>query len=162
LDLLRPSTWSRFFEEESIDAILAEHVWEHLTQEQGMEAARTCYRFLKPGGYVRLAVPDGFHPDPHYIEQVRIGGTGPAAWDHKVLYDFQSISTVFARAGFEVKLLEYFNERGAFHAVDWDPDEGLIHRSRRFDRRNRDKPLTYTSLIIDAMKPVAEDREDFA
>lgn len=28
--------------------------------EEGVEAARTCFDFLKPGGYVRCAVPDGF------------------------------------------------------------------------------------------------------
>jgi len=153
LDLLEPSGWSRYFEAGGIDAILAEHVWEHLTREQGLRAARTCHRFLKPGGYVRVAVPDGLHPHPEYIARVRVGGSGPAARDHKMLYDYRSLSSVFVEAGFEVRLLEYYDEGQAFHFTDWSPDEGMIHRSRRFHRPKHERPYTYTSLIIDAKKP---------
>lgn len=64
LNLLKPRDWERYFSPDGIDAILAEHVWEHLTLEDGHFAARMCYRYLKPGGYVRVAVPDGLHPDP--------------------------------------------------------------------------------------------------
>jgi predicted SAM-dependent methyltransferase len=47
--------------------------------------------------------------------------------------------------------LEHFDERGVFHAAEWDPQAGMIVRSRRFDPRNRDQ-LIYTSLIADAHK----------
>lgn len=40
------------------DAFLAEHVWEHLSLEDAHRATRNCYRFLRPGGRLRLAVPD--------------------------------------------------------------------------------------------------------
>src|SRR5262249_49155369 len=33
-DLLRPDSWSRYVQPDSIDALLAEHVWEHLTPKQ--------------------------------------------------------------------------------------------------------------------------------
>lgn len=64
LDLLNRGDWERYFARHSIDAILAEHVWEHLTAEDGVVAARHCFEFLAPGGYLRWAVPDAFHPDP--------------------------------------------------------------------------------------------------
>ena len=48
LDILDEAHWRRLFRENSIDAILAEHVWEHLTAEQGLLAARNCYRFPAP------------------------------------------------------------------------------------------------------------------
>jgi predicted SAM-dependent methyltransferase len=153
LDLLRPDDWRRFFDEGSIDAMLAEHVWEHLTPEQGVTAATTCFRYLKAGGYARVAVPDGLHPDPEYIEWVRPGGVGAGADDHRVLYDHRTLRDVFERAGFDVRLLEYWDDEGRFHAVDWDPEAGLIRRSRRFDERNADGEIRYTSLILDARKP---------
>src|SRR5580704_1169194 len=46
LDLLRPDSWAMYFRPGSIDAILAEHVWEHLTVDQGITAAMTCRRYL--------------------------------------------------------------------------------------------------------------------
>jgi predicted SAM-dependent methyltransferase len=153
LDVLNERHWRRAFAENSIDAILAEHVWEHLTAAEGQTAARNCMRFLKPGGYLRVAVPDGFHPDPVYIEWVRVGGSGAGADDHKVLYNCDTFRAVFESAGFQVALLEYFDSAGVFHATDWDPAAGMVHRSRRFDERNRDGRLNYTSLILDAHKP---------
>ena len=133
LDILVDDDWRRNFQVECVDAILAEHVWEHLTEEQGLTAAQHCYRYLKPGGYARVAVPDGLHPNPEYIEAVRPGGTGPGAEDHKVLFTYRTFRALFEKAGFDVHVLEYFDEEGRFHAEHWDVDGGTIRRSRRFD-----------------------------
>lgn len=151
LDLLKPGDWERFFREASVDAILAEHVWEHLTEEDGRIAAGTCFRFLKPGGYLRLAVPDGLHPDLAYQQLVRIGGPD----GHLALYDHRSLKALLESAGFQVACLEYFDERGKFHAERWDPAQGKIERSLQFDERNHDGQPHYTSLIVDAVKPRA-------
>lgn len=153
LNLLKPPQWEAFFSRYPVQAILAEHVWEHLTPSEGLEAARTCFHFLAPGGVLRAAVPDGFHPDPEYRNWAKPGGHGPSADDHKLFYTYQSFRRVFEEAGFTVELLEYFDERGQFHAVDWNPAAGKINRSLRFDRRNADGQPHYTSIILDARKP---------
>lgn len=155
LDLLRRSDWDRVFAKNSIAAILAEHVWEHLTPADGLVAAQVCHDYLAPGGYLRIAVPDGFHPDPLYRASVKIGGSGAGAHDHKALYTYRTLSRLIEQAGFTAELLEYFDEAGTFHSVDWNPADGYVQRSRRFDERNRDGQLNYTSLIIDARKPIA-------
>jgi predicted SAM-dependent methyltransferase len=153
LDLLQPADWQHYFSGNPPAAILAEHVWEHLSPADGAMAAQTCYTFLRPGGYLRLAVPDGFNPDPDYHERVRPGGTGPGADDHKVLYTHETLRELLERVGFKVTVLEYHDAAGQFHHVDWDPAGGKIHRSRRFDERNQSGRLAYTSLIVDAHKP---------
>lgn len=56
LNLLDKATWEERFEYNSISAILAEHVWEHLTFEEGVRAAEICYEFLKPAGHIRCVV----------------------------------------------------------------------------------------------------------
>ena len=152
LDLLIPKHWKRLFKKNSIDAMMAEHVWEHLTLSEGVAAAKQCFEYLKPGGYLRVAVPDGFHPDSKYIEHVKVNGIGPGAEDHKVLYNYETFSNVFQQAGFRVVCLEYFDAEGEFHFVYWDPNDGLIRRSKNFDRRNTNGELNYTSLIIDCYK----------
>jgi len=152
LNLLKPATWKLFFKENSISAILAEHVWEHLSPEDGLIAAKTCFRFLKKGGYVRIAVPDGYHNKAEYINYVKPGGTGMGADDHKVLYNYKSLSQTFQDAGFQIKLLEYFDENGKFHYTEWDKNDGMIHRSMRYDERNINNELNYTSLILDAIR----------
>lgn len=157
LDLLKPAHWEGFFQPDSIDAILAEHVWEHLTVEEGRIAAHTCFKYLRPGGYLRIAVPDGLHPSPTYREWVRVGGASPmqVANDHKVLYDHRMLSEVFESAGFRVHLYEYFDEAGSFQYQEWDPKRGKIWRSKRFDSRNSEGKLVFTSIILDAVKDEA-------
>ncbi|NQT22052.1 MAG: methyltransferase domain-containing protein [Candidatus Omnitrophica bacterium] len=152
LNLLRPEDWKRYFLENSIDAILAEHVWEHLTREEGILAAKLCYRYLKPGGYLRVAVPDGLHPDLDYIERVRPGGFGYSSWDHKLIYTHKTLKEIFELAGFRIELLEYFDEKGLFHYKEWNPTDGMIRRSKRFDIRNRKGKLKIISIILDANK----------
>jgi predicted SAM-dependent methyltransferase len=45
----------RYFQKDSVDRILGERVWEHLTLEDGEFAAATCFSFLKKGvDYVLL------------------------------------------------------------------------------------------------------------
>lgn len=152
LNLLLPDWWRKLFKNKLADAFLAEHVWEHLTLEDGIVGANTCYAFLKNGGYIRVAVPDGFHPDEKYIEYVKLGGCGSGSEDHKILYTYKIIKDVFEKAGFKVNLLEYFDEFGVFHFTEWDKADGLITRSKRFDERNVNGNLAYTSIIIDAYK----------
>ena len=154
LNVSKKADWEEYFQEGDIDAILSEHVWEHLTEEDGLTAAKLCYQYLKQGGYLRVAVPDGYHPDPAYIDHVRPGGIGAGSDDHKVLYTYKTFSDLFLQAGFSIRLLEYFDEHGVFHYQAWNPDNGKIHRSSRFDLRNQgqENRLKYTSLILDVFK----------
>lgn len=155
LNILEKKDWETYFRPSSIDVLLAEHVWEHLTVADGTTGIKNCFDYLKPQGYLRIAVPDGNHPDPEYIEHVRPGGTGIGADDHKILYTIESLSSVLESAGFKVHPLEYFDKNGQFHFEAWDKESGMVHRSSRYDRRNQNGQLKMTSLIIDAIKPDA-------
>jgi predicted SAM-dependent methyltransferase len=152
LDIAKQKDWHRVFTPSTIDTLLAEHVWEHLEPEAGRCAARNCFTFLKAGGHLRAAVPDGLHPNPQYRESVRPGGSGPGADDHRLLYDYHTFSAIFATCGFRVELLEYFDETGVFIYRPWDASDGMIHRSSRHDERNADGTLCYTSIVLDALK----------
>ena len=152
-NIILEKDWHKFFSKRLIDALLAEHVWEHLTLEEGKLAAKLCFKYLNEGGYIRLAVPDGLFPDEQYIQRVMTGVD-----DHKVLYTYKTFTNIFEEAGFQVDLLEYFDEKGNFHFKEWYPVDGMIKRSKRFDPRNQNC-LEYTSIIIDAIKPIHKDKE---
>ncbi|KAB8140850.1 hypothetical protein F8S13_21615 [Chloroflexia bacterium SDU3-3] len=156
LDLLRRETWEAFFGQRRADALLCEHVWEHLSEAEGLAAARLCYDFLRPGGYLRVAVPDAYFPDAAYQRTVQVGGPGPAdhpAADHKVVYTYTRLQRLFEQAGFAVDMLEHCDERGRFHYHHWDAAGGMIYRSLRFDHRNQGGALGFTSIILDAYRP---------
>lgn len=139
LDVLRIECFEALFEESSIDAMLAEHVWEHMTEEEGRIAASNCFRYLKPGGYIRCAVPDANFDNEWYQNMVQIGGPGPVdhpAYSHKIVYDYKTFVNVFEQAGFVVNILEYCDESHKFHYKYWNEADGKIGRSFRFDTRN--------------------------
>ncbi len=149
LDITNPDHWQKFFKPNSIERILAEHVLEHLTEEQNQAALALAYQYLKPGGMFRIAVPDGFRRDPAYVAEVT-----PPKDGHQMLFTINNLRPMMESAGFEVRPLEYFDASEEFHATEWDAAEGHIMRSVRFDHQTdfqRDN-LFYTSLIVDGLK----------
>lgn len=153
LDVTDRNNFLKYWKPESRVAFFAEHVWEHLTDYDVQKANMNCFEFLKSDGRLRIAVPDGYNTNKDYIEKVRPGGSGLGADDHKILYDYKLLSSNLKNTGFRVELLEYWDEKGNFHFKDWDIKYGYVRRSSRFDDRNKDGKLNYTSLIVDAIKP---------
>jgi predicted SAM-dependent methyltransferase len=158
LDLRQRQDWVESFGQRPVDSFLCEHVWEHLTEAEGRYAAALCYEFLKPGGYLRCAVPDANFRNETYQQMVQVGGPGPKehpAADHKIVYGYRLFQDIFSRVGFVVELLEYCDDDGNFHATIWSPADGPIYRSLHSDHRNQNGNLEFVSLIIDAWKPIA-------
>ncbi|MCD4762208.1 hypothetical protein K8R32_04600 [bacterium] len=152
LNIIKEKDWDFLFNKSSIAALLAEHVWEHLSKNGGEKALKNCFQYLKPGGYLRIAVPDGFNPDQGYIDSVKPGGHGAGAESHKILFNYKSLSELLEFCGFTPELLEFFNEKREFVRRTWKENDGLIRRSRDYDKRNTSKKLNFSSLIIDAKK----------
>lgn len=149
LDVTSPSDWSALFEPGSIDSMLSEHMLEHLSEQEGRIALGECYRYLKPGGLFRVAVPDGYRRDPAYVAEASPPNDG-----HQVLYNIDTLTGALQSVGFTITPLEYFDAQERFHAVVWDEANGLIQRSARFDTQRdfQRGELFYTSVIVDARK----------
>lgn len=150
LDVRSLDHWEGLFHTGSIDRLMAEHLFEHLTHEECATAFRLCFRFLKSGGLLRLAVPDGHRKDAAYVVEVT-----PPKDGHRVLFTVEDLSQCLAQAGFVVTPLEYFDADEQFHCAQWYETDGLIRRSARYDRQEQFRRglLYYTSLIVDARKP---------
>lgn len=151
LNLLDSRSFENLFGDKKVNRFLAEHVFEHITYGDAGIALKNCYKYLEKGGSIRIAVPDGFHKNPEYINMVKPGGFGEGAHDHKLLYDYKQLTQVLKDAGFKVNVLEYYDEKGQFHFQDWNSEDGHVHRSRRYDKRFNE-PLGYSSLIVDGIK----------
>ena len=64
-NLLRRFPWS----DESVDAVYMGEILEHFTHEDGKGVLRECYRVLKPGGVLRIRVPDHARFWKNYVEE---------------------------------------------------------------------------------------------
>lgn len=152
LDVTKPEQFERFFKEVKIDKILAEHVLEHLTDNALNIMLKNFYKYSSPTVNIRIAVPDGYHPSPSYIEQVKPMGSGIGAKDHKNLFTYKTLSALFETTGFKPHPVEYWDEDGVFHQGYVDGNNGFIKRSFINDARNRNGKPNYTSLIMDFSK----------
>lgn len=162
LNMLDENDFLKYCNPNEVDVFLSEHVFEHLELAEGKIAARNIFKFLKPGGYLRVGVPDGYFDNEDYQQMVQIGGPGskdhPAS-SHKIVYNYHLLTEVFESAGFVVNLLEYCDEKHGFHYKYWNPKDGMIGRSYRFDTRNSKESLGFVSLILDAHKPLIIENE---
>ena len=100
LNLLEKGSFQNLFGEKKATKFLAEHVFEHISYANALIALKNCFEFMEKGGSIRIAVPDGFHPNKDYIDMVKPGGHGEGADDHKLLYDYHQLSKVLEDAGF--------------------------------------------------------------
>ena len=100
------------YKDNSVDLIYASHVVEYFDREEVEDLLREWYRVLKPGGVLRVAVPN-FQKISHlystgeynldYFVGLLYGkmSMADATIYHKTVYDFESLAKVFEAAGFK-------------------------------------------------------------
>lgn len=149
LDITNWWHWFRSFRPGSINKIVAEHVFEHLSKKQIITALGLINIFLKKGGFIRIAIPDKNRKDVKYVNSVK-----PPVDGHKTYMNLDDIGSILIKAGFKVRALEYFNKKGRFVHRRWNDNDGIIRRSYKHDKQTVFKrgDLYYTSLIVDAVK----------
>ncbi len=112
-------------EDASVAAIFHEHLLEHLTLEEGLALCRECHRLLRPGGVLRIGVPDAGAAARSYLddadgflEHVRPGRPTPLLAlqelfyypGHRTMYDSDTLVLVLRAAGFEQPQQKTFGE----------------------------------------------------
>jgi SAM-dependent methyltransferase len=138
------------FASESVDYAYSSHTLEHLAREEGARLIREVWRVLKPGGIVRIVVPDLTLAVRRYLADLQQPMTCARAATtlltalrlaprggrdiHRWMYDAPSLSALLEASGFSCVTVRGFRE-GAV------PDCALL------DNRPDD------SLHIEATKP---------
>lgn len=140
------------FASETFDGIFCEHVFEHFTLQDGQMLLRECLRVLRPGGCIRLIMPDAEKVIRTYLEQpeellrVRPVESGCAmeavnSWcyqryEHQCLYDANLLRFQLQQAGFDRI------ERCAFQ--QGDSSKPILLDDQKYE---------WESLYMEAIKP---------
>lgn len=100
----------------SVDLIFTEHFLEHIEREEAVVLLRDCRRALKPGGVMRIVVPDlGYLVQKYVANDLNWGGEGGwqpkdrctmlnqgmRSWGHRHLYDHDDMVRLLDEAGFK-------------------------------------------------------------
>lgn len=152
LDITKEKNFKKYFKKKKISKILAEHVLEHLNNNDLEKMVNNFYKYSTDNINIRIAVPDGFHSDPEYINHVKPDGDGEGAMDHKNLFNIYTLSELFVKKGFKAYPIEFWDETGEFHYGYEDDENGIVTRSFINDERNINGKPIFTSLIIDFKK----------
>lgn len=124
-DLRRPLPW----DSGSVDIIYSSHTLEHLSRDEGIRLLAECYRVLRPGGIIRIVVPDLAHivrryasgqlPADRFVEELGVLYLQESGWvrrsllpfvqfPHRCMYDVESLSRVVANHGFKADSMDAF------------------------------------------------------
>lgn len=129
------------FPERSVDYIFTEHFLEHIEREEAVVLLRDCRRVLKPGGVMRIVVPDLDYLVSKYVRNnLDWGGAGGwqpknrciminqgmRAWGHKFLYDRSELIQVGVEAGLQNwKVVPWReSEHAALQSLEVRPKDG--------------------------------------
>ncbi|HPE06192.1 MAG TPA: methyltransferase domain-containing protein [Smithellaceae bacterium] len=130
------------FKSDSVDLIYASHVLEHFKRYECKTALREWHRVLRPGGTLRLAVPDFEAIVKIYQEKKDVelligllyGGQDYQYNYHHIVFDFESLSKLLSSVGF-VNIHRYdwkqtihkdYDDYSQAYLPHMDKDHGLL------------------------------------
>jgi predicted SAM-dependent methyltransferase len=132
-NLLRPLP----FAAGTVDAMFHEHLLEHFSLKDGLALAQDWHRVLKPGGILRIGVPDAgayvasySEPEGETLRRLRpeaatklLAVSAVFYWPHHLtMYDFETLQLLLTAAGFE------YVERRKFGDTTLRPSPDSPHR----------------------------------
>jgi predicted SAM-dependent methyltransferase len=82
------------FKDGSVDRIYSSHFLEHIPYAKALRVLRECHRTLKPGGLMRLVVPDLLWHAEKYVSQTRRLLDGPLTADSRRVHD-EFLETIY-------------------------------------------------------------------
>lgn len=121
---------TKYFSNNSVDYIYACHIIEHLSRHTYQDVLKNLYYILKPGGLIRISVPDfealaGYYIETKNLNEIRgtlFGGQKDEFDYHKWTWDFDSLQAELSSVGFNN--IKRYDPHTTSHANirDWSID----------------------------------------
>lgn len=125
---------------ERSEFIYSEHFLEHITKEQAEKLLCDCFKVLKPGGVIRISMPDLHHLMEMYREgninwtpecwkpktPCQMVNEGMRLWGHQYLWDKYEITETLKKIGFIniIRVKHHESEHYQLRCLEVRPDCG--------------------------------------
>jgi len=125
------------FADDSVDFIYSSHFFEHLYKRDAINLLKECHRVLKPGGVIRITVPDLAHAfslyqsgrkDETLMQYFFVDDDESSLARHKYMYDDELLREALSTAGFRDTTRRAYREGATpdLDALDNRPDDTLF------------------------------------
>lgn len=162
--LVSPDISLDAIEENSIDIIYSSHMFEYCDREEGKRLMSKWFNKLKPGGVLRIAVPDfGAMAFLYMTGKAELKDIiGPLYGKmkmstttiyHKTVYDEKSLYILMSEIGFE-SILKYDYKKTEYGHIDDCSHAHLPHDPEAIASGNFTDKHTLISLNLEAVKPL--------
>ena len=155
---------------ESFDYVYCEELIEHINYKEGMSMLSECFRILKPGGKIRIGTPDlksfiGMYQSnqnqiqkdymrwivDNYLSGIKIYSSVFVInnvfynWEHKFIYDFETLADSLQRIGFTNTIRKLEGE---------SDDENLRNIEQHIKSSENNNFRNFESFFIEGQKPL--------
>lgn len=79
------------FPDNSFDLVYHSHVLEHFSKEDGKRLIEECFRVLRPGGVIRIAIPNLEEIAKNYLKYLELSDQNPDNSEFRANYDWSLI-----------------------------------------------------------------------
>ena len=149
------------FADNSVDNVFAGEVLEHLCVDVAHRVLRECRRVLKPGGMIRICVPDLEHAVEQYLADQKQEALGFFLYDngrgglsaHKSMWDYGLLSDALLAAGF-ASVQQCASRTG--RTPDLDVLDAWLRIPVQVDHRFHGKPITDSTASRSAIPEQAD------
>ena len=162
------------YSDHAVDGVYSEHFFEHLTQAEGLGFLRECRRVLKPGGAVRIAMPDLDELVNRYISEdwrgngdmFKLGfdwvvnrcemlNIAMREWGHKHVYNEEELVRIAQASGLQpIKRCEHGkSDTPEFVGRETRNGSKLIMEFIKLDRRLATDAMPLASILIPSYNP---------
>lgn len=137
-----------------VDRILTEHFLEELAIEDIDKLLKDCFRLLKPGGFMRIAVPDYNNPIDPVNRECLAKGKDPRWPENLTLPTYDLMRNIVKNSPFSNYKFYHYWDNGEFIRQKIDYSLGMIKRTPDNDIRDKapNRELSITSIVLDLFK----------
>ncbi|MBU2102716.1 MAG: class I SAM-dependent methyltransferase [Candidatus Omnitrophica bacterium] len=115
---------------DSVDRILSEDFFEHIAAEEIKKIICECFRILRPGGFMRIGVPDYNNPkDRPYLKE----GKDPRYPGHITLTTYDCMKRIIGETPFKRYRFRHYWDKAEFVFEKIDYTLGMVKRTRDND-----------------------------